>query len=250
MLTGKVISVKGQIIEVEFLDEKPHIYDVLVYEKDQTVKMEVYTSASPTSFYCLALTTVTKLHHGAKVISTGQPIRIPVGKEMLGRVVNTLGEPQDGMGPINTKELRPIIAKDVTFANVNIPKEILETGIKAVDFFTPIIKGGKIGLFGGAGVGKTVILSEIIHNIVILHADQNVSVFTGVGERTREGEELFETMKESKVMQGVTLIYGSMGENPAFRFRTAFTGVTLAEHFRDSLGKDVLFFIDNIFRFA
>ena len=250
MIIGKVVSVKGQIIEAEFLNEKPHIYDVLAYKEDPSVKMEVYTSASPTSFFCLALTDVVKLHHGSVLVSTEQPIRIPVGQEMLGRVVDTLGEPQDGMGEIKAKELRPIIAKDVAFANVTIPKEILETGIKAVDFFTPIIKGGKIGLFGGAGVGKTVILSEIIHNIVILHADKNVSVFTGVGERTREGEELFETLKESKVMQGVTLIYGSMGENPALRFRTAFTGVTLAEHFRDVMGKDVLFFIDNIFRFA
>ena len=140
-----------------------------------------------------------------------------------------------------TPAIKPIIAKDLNFADVNIPKEILETGIKALDFFTPIIRGGKVGLFGGAGVGKTVLLSEVIHNIVILHADQNVSVFTGVGERTREGEELFQTLIESKVMQGVSLIYGSMGENPALRFRTAFTGVTLAEHFRDNMGKDVLF---------
>ncbi|HSA83683.1 MAG TPA: F0F1 ATP synthase subunit beta [Patescibacteria group bacterium] len=250
MLTGKVVSVKGQIIEVEFLDEKPKIYDVLLLKEDENIKMEVYTSATPTSFFCLALTGVTKLHHGSEVVSTGQPIRIPVGTEMLGRVVDSIGEEQDGQGPIKTKEMRPIIAKDVSFANVSIPKDILETGIKAVDFFTPIIKGGKIGLFGGAGVGKTVLLSEIIHNIVILHPEKNVSVFTGVGERTREGEELYATMIESKVMQGVTLIYGSMGENPALRFRTAFTGVTLAEYYRDTLGKDVLFFIDNIFRFA
>jgi len=250
MLLGKVVSVKGQIIEVEFLEEKPRIYDVLTYKEDAGVKMEVYTSASPNSFYCLALTTVTGLHHGSIVVNTGSPIKIPVGPEMLGRVVNTLGEPEDGMGPINAKEEKPIIAKDLSFADVAIPKEILETGIKVVDFFTPIVRGGKIGLFGGAGVGKTVILSEIIHNIVILHPEKNVSIFTGVGERTREGEELFETLKESKVMQGVTLIYGSMGENPAIRFRTAFAGATLAEHYRDSMGKDVLFFIDNIFRFA
>jgi|SRR6185369_9596541 len=250
MLTGKIISVKGQIVEVEFLDAKPHIYDVLLFKDDQSVKMEVYTSASPTSFYCLALTEITKLHHGSLVINTGQPIKVPVGPEMLGRVVDTLGEPQDGNGPINAKESRPIIAKDLAFAKVEIPNELLETGIKAVDFFTPIVKGGKVGLFGGAGVGKTVILSEIIHNIVILHPEENVSIFTGVGERTREGEELFQTLIESKVMQGVSLIYGSMGENPALRFRTAFTGVTLAEYFRDSMGKDVLFFIDNIFRFA
>ncbi|HSW88921.1 MAG TPA: F0F1 ATP synthase subunit beta [Candidatus Saccharimonadales bacterium] len=250
MILGRIISVKGQIIEAEFLDQKPRIYDVLEYKEDPSIKMEVYTSASPNSFYCLALTHVTKLHYGSIVVSTDQPIRIPVGPEMLNRVVDTLGEPQDGQGEIITKEKRPIIAKDVSFANVNIPKDILETGIKVVDFFTPIVKGGKVGLFGGAGVGKTVIISEIIHNLVILNPEKNVSVFTGVGERTREGEELFETLKESKVMQGVTLIYGSMGENPALRFRTAFTGVTLAEYYRDTMGKDVLFFIDNIFRFA
>lgn len=250
MLQGKIISVKGQIIEVEFLDDKPHIYDVLLFKDDPEIRMEVYTSASPTSFFCLALTGVTKLHHGSIVLNTGQPIKIPVGQEVLGRVINTLGLPQDELGEIKAKETRPIIAKDLSFASVNIPKDLLSTGIKVVDFFTPIVKGGKVGLFGGAGVGKTVIISEIIHNLVILNPEKNVSVFTGVGERTREGEELYETLKESKVMQGVSLIYGSMGENPALRFRTAFTGVTLAEYYRDVLGKDVLFFIDNIYRFA
>jgi F-type H+/Na+-transporting ATPase subunit beta len=250
MIVGKVISIKGQIIEVEFSDDKPNIYDLLVAENDSEAKMEVYTSASPNSFFCLALTNITKLHHGSKVISTGQPIKIPVGPELLGRVIDTLGQAQDDMGDIKTKESKPIIARDVSFANVNIPRQLLETGIKVVDFFTPIVKGGKVGLFGGAGVGKTVIISEIIHNLVILDPEKNVSVFTGVGERTREGEELFTTLKESKVMQGVSLIYGSMGENPALRFRTAFTGVTLAEYYRDTLGKDVLFFIDNVFRFA
>lgn len=250
MLTGKVISIKGQIIEVEFLEDKPRIHDVLIAKVDPSIKMEVYTSASSSSFYCLALTSVNKLHHGSTVINTAQPIKIPVGPEMLGRVIDTLGEPQDDLGIIKAKELKPITNKDISFSNVNIPNELLETGIKAVDFFTPIVKGGKVGLFGGAGVGKTVILSEIIHNIVILNPEKHVSVFTGVGERTREGEELYATLKESKVMQGVSLIYGSMGENPALRFRTAFTGVTLAEYYRDAMGKDVLFFIDNIFRFA
>jgi F-type H+/Na+-transporting ATPase subunit beta len=250
MLTGKIISIKGQIVEVEFLEDKPRINDVLLGKEDPSVQMEVYTSASPNSFYCLALTEIQELHYGSVVVSTGQPLKIPVGEELLGRVVNTLGEPQDDLGKINTKDLRPIIAQDIKFANIEIPKQILETGIKAVDFFTPIVKGGKVGLFGGAGVGKTVILSEIIHNIVILHAENNVSVFTGVGERTREGEELYTVLKDNKVMQGVTLIYGSMGENPAIRFRTAFAGVTVAEYYRDVLGKNVLFFIDNIFRFA
>ena len=223
---------------------------MLISKEDPSVKIEVYASASPNSFYCLSLTNTTKLHYSSKVISTEQPIKIPVGKEMLGRVIDTLGEPQDGQGEITTKDSNPIVAKDIKFADINVPQEILETGIKAIDFFTPIIKGGKAGLFGGAGVGKTVILSEIIHNIVILNPEENVSVFTGVGERTREGEELYSTLKENKVMQGVTLIYGSMGENPAIRFRTAFSGVTLAEYYRDVLAKNVLFFIDNVFRFA
>jgi F-type H+-transporting ATPase subunit beta len=250
MLTGKVVSVKGQIIEVEFLEQKPRFNDVLVAKDDETVKMEVYRSATASSFFCLALTGVTNLHHGSIVVSTEQPIRVPVGKEMLGRVINTLGDAQDGAGEIKAKEYKPIISKGISFANVMIPREVLQTGIKTVDFFTPIVKGGKVGLFGGAGVGKTVIISEIIHNLVILDPEKNVSVFTGVGERTREGEELFTTLKESNVMQGVSLIYGSMGENPALRFRTAFTGVTIAEYYRDIMGKDVLFFIDNIFRFA
>jgi F-type H+-transporting ATPase subunit beta len=250
MLLGKIISVKGQIIEAEFLEEKPRIFDVLISKDDPTIKMEVYTSSTPNSFFCLALTHVTSLHYGSDVINTGQPIKVPVGKELLGRVIDTLGEPQDAQGEIHAKESRPIISKDVSYENVYVPHEVLETGIKVLDFFTPIIKGGKVGLFGGAGVGKTVIISEIIHNLVILDPEKNVSVFTGVGERTREGEELYETLKESKVMQGVSLIYGSMGENPALRFRTAFTGVTLGEYYRDVLGKDVLFFIDNIFRFA
>ncbi|MEO6509146.1 MAG: F0F1 ATP synthase subunit beta [Patescibacteria group bacterium] len=251
MLTGKVVSIKGQIIEVEFLEEKPRIFDVLVAKDDPLIQMEIYTSATMDNcFYCLALTNTSQLHNGSVVVSTGEPIKIPVGTELLGRVIDTLGEPQDGLGPLTTKEHRPIIAKGLEYANIVTPNEILESGIKAIDFFTPIIKGGKVGLFGGAGVGKTVLLSEVIHNIVILHSEDNVSVFTGVGERTREGEELFQTLIESKVMQGVTLIYGSMGENPAIRFRTAYTGVTLAEYFRDTLGKNVLFFIDNIFRFA
>lgn len=250
MVQGKIVSIKGQIIEAEFLDEKPRINDVLVFKDDPAIKMEVYTSASSNSFFCLALTGIKNLHYGSVVLNTGEPIKVPVGNELLGRVIDTLGDSQDGLGEIKAKEFRPIIARDVSFSNVVIPREILETGIKVVDFFTPIIRGGKVGLFGGAGVGKTVIISEIIHNLVILNPEQNVSVFTGVGERTREGEELFATLVESKVMQGVSLIYGSMGENPAIRFRTAFTGVTLAEYYRDKMGKDVLFFVDNIFRFA
>lgn len=250
MIKGKILSIRGQIIEVEFLDKKPRIYDLLISEDDPEIKMEVYASASANNFYCLSLTSTAKLHYGSMVISTEQPIKVPVGKEMLGRLIDPLGKPEDGLGEINVQETHPIISKAINFSQVNVANQVLETGIKIVDFFAPMIKGGKAGLFGGAGVGKTVLLTEIIHNIVIINPEKNVSIFTGVGERTREGEELLTTLKDNKVMSGVTLVYGSMGENPAIRFRAAFTGVTLAEYYRDVLGKNVLFFIDSIFRFA
>ena len=250
MIKGKILSIRGQIIEVEFLDDKPRIHDLLIAEDDPQIKMEVYSSASANNFYCLSLTSTSTLHYGSKVISTEQPIKVPVGKEMLGRLIDPLGNPEDGLGEITTKESNPIITESINFSRVSVATEILETGIKVVDFFAPMMKGGKAGLFGGAGVGKTVLLTEIIHNIVIINPEENVSIFTGVGERTREGEELLTTLNENKVMNGVTLVYGSMGENPAIRFRTAFAGVTLAEYYRDVLGKNVLFFIDSIFRFA
>ncbi|MBN1168306.1 F0F1 ATP synthase subunit beta [Candidatus Woesebacteria bacterium] len=250
MIKGKILSIRGQIIEVEFLDNKPRVHDLLIAEDDKEAKMEVYASASANNFYCLSLTSTSKLHYGSKVVSTEQPIKVPVGKEMLGRLIDPLGNPEDGLGEIKTKDTNPIIAQDINFSRIQVANEILETGIKVVDFFAPLLKGGKAGLFGGAGVGKTVLLTEIIHNIVILNPEENVSIFTGVGERTREGEELLTTLNENKVMSGVTLVYGSMGENPAIRFRAAFTGVTLAEYYRDVLGKNVLFFIDSIFRFA
>lgn len=248
--TGQIISIRGQIIEVEFIENQPKTHDILYVEKEPTTKMEIYSSSGNNTFYCLALTPTTNLSRGLAVVNTENPIKIPVGEPMLGRVVNIFGEPQDGLEAIQATEQKPIFGPDVSYPEVVAPNKILETGIKVIDFFAPILEGGKVGLFGGAGVGKTVLLTEIIHNIVILSKDKRVSVFTGVGERSREGQELFETLKESKVDQGVSLIYGQMGENPAIRFRTATAGVTLAEHFRDVMGKDVLFFIDNIFRFA
>jgi F-type H+-transporting ATPase subunit beta len=159
------------------------------------------------------------------------------------------GEPQDSKGVLDTKDIWPIFGRDTNLTNSVGTSKILETGIKLIDFFCPILRGGKVGLFGGAGVGKTVLLTEVIHNIVILNKDKSVSVFSGVGERIREGQELYETLEKSGVLPKVALIYGQMGENSAIRFRTAFAGITMAEYFRDKQ-KDVLFFIDNIFRFA
>src|SRR5436190_8369967 len=250
MTKGTIKSIKGQIIEVEFLADKPHIHDLLILESDDNVKMEVYSSSGANSFFCLALTSVTNMHRGATVLNTLQSLTIPVGKEILGRIINIFGKPQDGKGDIAVHDTKVIYNKDSNFEKIIRPKEILPTGIKAVDFFSPILKGGKIGFFGGAGVGKTMLLTEIIHNVVILNKDQNVSVFAGVGERVREGHELYETLDESGVLEGISLIYGAMGENPAIRLRTAIAGCAIAEYFRDTLEKNVLFFIDNIFRFA
>lgn len=247
---GKIISVKGHIIEVEFETNPPTVHDVIFLEKDPDVKMEVYDSSSNTSFFCISLSSTKNLFRGAVVINSSEPIKIPVGKEVLGRVIDIFARPHDGKGDLTILESKPIFAEDVKFENVVVPEEILETGIKAIDFFAPILKGGKVGLFGGAGVGKTILLTEIIHNVVTVHKEKSVSVFTGVGERVREGQELYESLQQTGILTQVALIYGPMGENPTVRFRTATGGVTLAEYFRDVQKKDVLFFIDNIFRFA
>ncbi len=254
---GIVISVLGQVAEVEFQDNLPNIHDVLVVNRDlkdkpieKKIEMEVWSSASPSSFYCIVLSPQSRLKRGMIAVNTGDSIRIPAGNQVLARVFDIIGDPQDGKPRFDMAESNPIFTKELAFDEVVAPSQILETGIKAIDFFASLFKGGKAGIFGGAGVGKTILLTEIIHNVVVLNRSKSVSVFTGVGERIREGQELFETLKESKVLPQVVLIVGQMGENPAIRFRTALAGVTIAEHFRDEEKEDVLFFIDNIFRFA
>lgn len=250
MTKGKIVSIKGQIVEVAFVDEKPSVHDILIVTDNNDIKLEVYTSSSESTFYCLCLSGVRQLHRGMTVFNTQESIKIPVGKEVLGRMINLFGQPQDEKGPIATQQERPIFSHELAFENIATPKNVLETGIKPIDFFCPILRGGKAGLFGGAGVGKTIILTEIIHNIVVGGKDKTVSVFAGVGERAREGQELYEALEQSNVLQGVSLLIGGMGENPAVRLRTAISGVAMAEYFRDTEKKDVLFFIDNIFRFA
>ena len=250
--TGKIVSVQGQIVEVEFPEkEVPEIYDILTLEDNPKVKMEVASSSGPSTFYCLSLSSTEMFSRGKKVINTGEPIVIPVGKEVLGRVIDIFGNPLDDLGELKTKTAKPIHGSYPIYSDLSTHEEILETGIKALDLLSPIVKGGKTGLFGGAGVGKTLLLTEIIHNIVALgKRDKNVSVFAGIGERVREGQELHETLVAQKVMPEVALIFGTMGQNPAIRFRTAFAAATLAEYYRDEVKEDVLFFIDNIFRFA
>lgn len=247
---GKIIGVQGQIIEVEFKSRQPSVHDILVLEDDSNIKMQVALPSGPSSFFCLSLSTTDKLYRGQKVLNTRKPILIPTGIGVLGRALNIFGEPIDGLGAIKKEGELPIYAQGLDYSEIVKHNEILETGIKAIDFLSPMIRGGKIGLFGGAGVGKTVLLTEIIHNVVVLHKGKGVSVFAGVGERIREGHELYETLAEKKVLSSVSLVLGTMGENPAVRFLTGFTSVALAEYFRDSLKKDVLFFIDNVFRLA
>ncbi len=256
---GTIIGIRGQIAEVSFLDSKPSIHDLLVLEEDDTVKMEVYSSAGAETFYCVVLSPNSQLYRGAKVLNTEKSILFPVGEEMLGKVVNIFGEsliddePKAKTASAKTKSQTywPIHRVNNPDKEVLTEQKIQETGIKVVDLFCPLLRGGKMGLFGGAGVGKTLLLTEIMHNVGGQSKDKKeVSVFAGIGERTREGVELFEAMKKSGVLSTSSLIFGSMGENPAIRFLTAFSAATLVEYYRDELKRDSLFFIDNIFRFA
>lgn len=247
---GHVKQIKGQVVEVEFLLDKPQVHDLLVLSEDKEVQLEVYASASPTSFYCIVFSQVEKLYRGAQIINTKKPIQIPAGQAVLGRVMNLFGKPLDGKGEIKTRDQKSIYSKESGFDRVALSREIIQTGIKAIDFFSPIIKGGKIGIFGGAGVGKTILLTEIIHNIINKNPEDTVSIFAGVGERAREGQELYQALEESKVLDHVCLLYGSMGENASVRFKTAQAAVAVSEYFRDDAKKNVLFFIDNLYRFA
>jgi len=248
---GKVIGIRGQIAQIEFQNDKPGVKDLLTLVEDSDAKMEVYSSAGPTSFYCLILKMSPKLYRGAEVVSTGSSLEIPVGPELLGRLIDLFGNPLDNLPEIKTTENKTIYRDGPAFNEVTVKKEILETGIKIIDLYCPLLKGGKMGLFGGAGVGKTILLTEILHNVVTLkEPGKSVSVFAGIGERSREGQELHSELKEKDILKSTALIYGPMGANPAVRFTTAFSAVTVAEHFRDEMKKDVLFFIDNIYRLA
>jgi len=247
---GTIISVRGQVIEAEFRWIKPSVGDLLVMKDDDRVTLEVYASSGPDTFFALALGSTTDIFRGAQLINTGLPIQFPVGKALLGRVVDIFGEPQDGRGLIKTKDKVSIHRNVVIQTNVKGTRKVIETGVKVVDLFSPILEGGKMGLFGGAGVGKTMLLSELLHNIVGRRKHKTVSVFAGVGERSREGLDLHEALEQSGVLDSSSLVFGPMGANPAVRFLSAFAAATLAEYFRDVQGKEVLFFIDNVFRLA
>ncbi len=247
---GIVTGVKGQVVEVEFRGDKPNIHDILVLTEFPGVRLQVYQSSAENRFYCLSYSSNRNIKRGDKLVNTSSPPMFPVGPELLNRVVDAFGNPLDALGEIKSIGRMPVYKTDVWNQNINVERKFLETGIKVIDLFAPIYKGGKMGLFGGAGVGKTMLLTEILHNVVTLQSGKNVSVFAGVGERSREGLELYEALKKSGSMQNSSLVFGSMGENAAIRFLSAFSGVTLAEYFRDYLKRDVLFFIDNVFRYA
>ena len=244
---GRIVSIRGALVDVHFPLHVPDIYNALEVQNKEKLILEAFEHLSNHTVRCLSMLPSSGLSLGLPVRDTGDVLRVPVGESMQGRIVNVFGHPLDELGPIKTTETAPIHVPSPTFDEVKSPTEIIETGIKGIDFLTPFIKGGKIGFFGGAGVGKTQLVTEIIHNTTVKHGTK--SVFAGVGERTREGNELFLTLKETNVLENVAIVLGQMNEYPAMRFRTPLTGVTLAEYFRDLTGKEILLFIDNIFRF-
>jgi F-type H+-transporting ATPase subunit beta len=253
---GKIKKIIGAVVDVEFPEALPAILNALVYEADgRKIVLEVVQHIGDNVVRALAMESLDGLARGAELIDTGAPISVPVGMGTLGRIMNVIGEPIDNKGPISYSKKDPIHSSAPLLEEVSSTQEILTTGIKVVDLLAPYAKGGKIGLFGGAGVGKTVLIMELINNIAKSHG--GYSVFAGVGERTREGNDLYQEMIASKVididnMQNskVSLVYGQMNEPPGARARVALTGLTQAEYFRDEKNQDVLLFIDNIFRFT
>ena len=248
MNEGKIIEVIGAVVDVQFPREGlPRLYDALTVEDRDEVVLEVQQQLGDGIARTIALGASEGLSRGLKVIGTGGPVSVPVGRGTLGRIMDVLGRPIDEAGAIDSEERLPIHRPPPSYVDQSPTVEILETGIKVVDLIMPISKGGKIGLFGGAGVGKTVTLMELIRNIAIEHS--GYSVFAGVGERTREGNDFYNEMKASDVLDKVALVYGQMNEPPGNRLRVALTGLTIAEKFRDD-GNDVLMFIDNIYRYT
>lgn len=250
---GKVVQVIGPVVDIEFKPEElPKILNAIIVQGETPegpvrVVCEVQQQLEGNVVRTVAMDITDGIVRGMEAIDTGMPISVPVGEKTKGRIFNVIGEPIDEMGDVEVEERWPIHREPPAFDELDTSTQILETGIKVIDLLEPYVKGGKVGLFGGAGVGKTVIIMELIHNIAMHHG--GVSVFAGVGERTREGNELWLEMKESGVIDKTVMVYGQMNEPPGARLRVALTGLTMAEYFRDQ-GQDVLLFIDNIFRFT
>lgn len=255
MKTGTIKRIIGPVVDVAFEGELPAVYNALTINLpaqagngSRTLVLEVEQHVGSSVVRAIAMDTTDGLARGMEVTDTGAPISVPVGVSTLGRIFNVLGEAIDDGKAVEAKSKLPIHRKAPEFVSQSTKVEILETGIKVIDLICPVLKGGKVGLFGGAGVGKTVVIQELIHNIASNHG--GYSVFAGVGERTREGNDLWHEMKDSGVIDKVAMVFGQMNEPPGARMRVALSGLTMAEHFRDAEGKDVLFFVDNIFRFT
>ena len=251
MAKGIVKQVIGPVVDLEFSEgDLPEIYNAITIDrgKESPLVLEVQQHLGENMVRAVAMDSTDGLTRGTVVVDTGDMITVPVGPEVLGRLMNIIGEPIDEKGPIKTKDRFPIHRPAPEYENLSTETEILETGIKVVDLLEPYSKGGKTGLFGGAGVGKTVLIQELIRNIATEHG--GISVFSGVGERTREGNDLYLEMTESGVISKTAMVFGQMNEPPGARQRVGLTGLTIAEYFRDVEGRDTLLFIDNIFRFT
>ncbi len=256
MNEGKIAQVIGAVVDLEFTDQMPAILNAVKIEEPAypeknipavNVTLEVASHLGEKLVRTIAMSSTDGLVRGMKAVDTGQPIMVPVGEATLVRIMNFIGEPIDQLGPIETKERLPIHRESPAFTEQDTSTQVFETGVKVFDLLVPFVKGGKMGMFGGAGVGKTVVIMEMIHNIAMVHG--GVSVFAGVGERTREGNDLYLEMKESGVLNKTALVYGQMNEPPGARARVALSALTTAEYFRDE-GQDVLVFLDNIFRYT
>ena len=246
---GEIVQIIGPVIDIRYSRKLPKLYNAInIPFEGGMITAEVEQHIGNDKVRCIALTSTDGLVRGMEAIDTGEPIKVPVGREVLGRMFNLLGEPIDGLGPVNTGHKDAIHKAAPTFEDQKTEVEIMETGIKVIDLLCPYIKGGKIGLFGGAGVGKTVLMQEMIHSIATEH--NGLSVVAGVGERTREGNDLYFEMKDSGVLDKTVLVYGQMNESPGARMRVALSALTMAEHFRDQDKQDILLFIDNIYRFS
>lgn len=251
---GRITAIYGNVVEAQFEPEFPNIHEVIRIKDKPESMMDVYVSIGEGKFYLSVLSGLEDIYIGCELDGDGQFIKTPTGEKLLGRTIDVFGNPIDGQGELKVEKRKPIYKRKVgKYKNIDTKRPVFQTGIKIIDLFCPLIKGGKLGLFGGAGVGKTVLLTEVLRNIVSHKEEEetdSVSVFAGIGERTREGLELRESLDQSGSLDKTLLVFGEMGENAPVRFLSAFTAVTQAEYFRDSKKKNVLFFVDNIFRFA
>lgn len=248
--SGRIAAIRGQIVEVAYDDDKviPNVSEILTSPENKEVRLEVYKYGEGNILFCLLLGRKSNIRRNMPIVSTGKPLTIPVGQQVLGRVMNLFGEPQDNKGEVPRSTELPIFPLADGNKKVPIHQEILETGIKVLDFFIPFVKGSKIGFVGGAGVGKTVLMTELMRNITFKH--DGMSVFAGVGERIREGHELWKSLEESKVLSRAAMVFGQMNENSVIRYRVIAAAATIAEHFRDTEKKDILLFADNVYRYV